>query len=564
MKSQDAPLPTRLDKHRPRWTVAVLLLLAVANFIAFTLAETTRWHPWSNPDAEHYLHIARRIRAGKGFTSRGPEQFHADQWMAQHPETARQPLFPYLLSLLAGPDEGFIVRARLLNIGLSVALLAGLFLVGRVLMGERVAVVAVVLFSLLDGLISLGGEAMVGPLLAIWFMLFFFVAVNLNKGVRYWLAGGVFAALAWLTKGTGLLLIPAFIGVALISRLSPMRTMAAVGLVVTSFLLVSSPLIARNICYFGDPFYNKNTCHAIWTDGFAVVGGGWTMLYTDSTTPTLSRYLATHSVLDIAKRAVSGLIGTTYSLVKACALRIPKLHLWVRAVVGAPLLTLGLIGLIRERRREPATLMWSLLAMFGVSLAWFCVIGGGQRVWFPLVPLLFLCAGTTLVRIWDRVLSRQLTWVTPPVAVIVFAVVVAVGQAYAWRNVSRSPFVPPPLSLTTRLAHHWQMAHIAETDIVFGRDIDRTETFVPNYANFTEFQQAARRFEVRYLVLDTDSFAARRHIFAQYIKAEGERLVLRRLLPGWELAYQTPPEAPESEPHYLIFEGWSGARASRR
>ncbi len=552
--SENCPAVTKSGNNLPRWVVAALLTLAIINFIAITLSATTRWDPWSNPDAEHYLHIARRIRAGKGFTSRGPDQFHPDQWMTHHPETARNPLFPYLLSLVPGPDEGFVVRARLLNIAVSVILLVAMFLVGRRLVGERAALVGVIGLSLVDCLIYLGGEAMVEPLLAVWFLSFFFMAVNISQGPKYWLAAGVFAALAWLTKGTGLVLVVAFVVMALLSRLSTKRAAAAVGGVVAAFLLIGSPLMVRNIYYYGDPLYNANTRHTMWMDSFDTPGGGWTMLYDESTRPSRSRYLATHSAQQILSREATGLPYSLYWLMQAHAIRIPKLHSWVRAVVGGPVLVLALIGLVGERRRNAAVLMWFVLGASWLSVAWYHAIGRCVYLWFFLLPLLFLYAGAALVRLGDGRLRKLLGGATPALAVVIFAIVVAGGQVYAWRNVPRSPFVPPPIPVSTRLAHQWQIAHIAESDVVFGRDIDRTETYIPNYRNFSDFQQAARRFGVRYLVIDTHFFQARRHIFAGYIKAKGKRLALHTPMPGWELVYQTPREVPENQPHYLIFE----------
>ncbi len=101
------------QQRLPVWLIVVLLALVIGNYVALTLNLSARWQPWGNSDAPHYLHIARRIHDGKGFTSLGPEQFHVEQGMTQHPETNRQPLYVYLIPLLAGPDRSFIIRARL-------------------------------------------------------------------------------------------------------------------------------------------------------------------------------------------------------------------------------------------------------------------------------------------------------------------------------------------------------------------------------------------------------------------------------------------------------------------
>ena len=223
----------------PGRLVIALLVLVVGNYVALTLNLSARWEPWGNNDAPHYLHIARRIHDGKGFTSLGPEQFHVEQGMTQHAETNRQPLFCYLISLLAGPDRGFIIRARLLNVGIGVVVLLAAFWVGRIVVGERAALVGIILLGLLDALMRFGGEAMAESLAALWFLLFFYCVYRLDGGYRWWIAAGAFAALAWLTKGTGLLLLVGFIVTAAVGRLSGRGKLGAVAVMAIAFLVSS-------------------------------------------------------------------------------------------------------------------------------------------------------------------------------------------------------------------------------------------------------------------------------------------------------------------------------------
>ncbi len=541
--------------HRlPGGLVIALLALVVGNYVALTLNLSARWEPWGNSDAPHYLHIARRIHDGKGFTSLGPEQFHVEQGMTKHPETNRQPLFCYLISLLAGPDRGFIIRARLLNVGIGVMVLLAAFFVGRSGGGARAALGGIILLGLLDALMRCGGEAMAESLAALWFLLFFYCVYRLDGGYRWWIAAGAFAALAWLTKGTGLLLLVGFIVTAAVGRLSRREKLGAVAVVAAAFVVVSSPLMFRNLTYFGDPLYNMNTRHVMWTDGWDVIGGGGRMLYDAGDRPTMARYLASHSAADIVGREVRGLRFAAYWLTQVFAVRVPNLQSWVRAVVGAPLLLLALAGVYRERRRELRALLVTLLVVFWVLIGWYNVIGPSHRLWFPLLPILFLYVGEVLVYLRDRKLARL--WPNLPLAVpvICLGLIFALGQLYAWRNVPRSPFPPHPQSTSARVAEQWQRDNLTEESIVFGTSTDRPETFIPNYHNFVEFQVAAQRLGLEYLVLNTASFKHRAHIFGQYIELDDQTgaLALKQPLPGWEPVYETPQHV-SGEPDYMTF-----------
>ncbi len=546
--------PTVSQQRLPVWLIVVLLALVVANYAALALNLSARWTPSITPDVGHYLHIARRIHDGKGFTSLGPEQFHVEQGMTQHPETNRHPIYPYLISLLAGPDRGFIVRAQLLNVGIAVIVLLAAFFVGRRLLGDRAALVGVILLGLDDSLIALGGEVMAEPLLSLWFLLFLWCAFHLHRGYPWWIAAGAAAGLAWLTKGTGLLLVVGFIVMAAASRLHRRQKLGAVIVTVAVFVVIASPLMYRNFAHFGDPLYNMNTRHVMWTEGWDVVGGGSRMLYDAHDRPTVARYLATHSPADILVREVRGLWLTAYWLTQSCAVRVPNLHGGIRAIVGAPRLLLALVGLYRERRRELKVLLVTLLVIFWLLLAWYNVIGPSHRLWFPLLPILFLYIGEAVIYLRDR----KFGWLWPnmplgvPVACLV--VIFSAGQLYAWRNVPRSPFQPPPQPTSERLAEQWEQSFINEDDVVFGTSSQRTETFIPSYRNFVEFQVAAKRLGVDYLVLNTNWFQRRSYIFGDYIQlnTQTQALSISQPLPGWALLYQTPQHVPE-EPYWLIF-----------
>ncbi|MBL1136840.1 MAG: hypothetical protein HND46_16155 [Chloroflexi bacterium] len=169
--------------------------------------------------------------------------------------------------------------------------------------------------------------------------------------------------------------------------------------VILMFLLVGAPQFYRNKQTFGSYFYNVNSTFYVWYDSWAEVAQGtrahgdregWPDMPADQI-PTLATYLHTHTPHDIVQRFRTGL---KESKIKHCKefnygyCRYVELYSWAALLLG--LLVLPIYG-IRYFFAGVFCLLY--FGAYMLLYAWFVPINGGQRFMLSLfLPFMFLMA----------------------------------------------------------------------------------------------------------------------------------------------------------------------------
>jgi len=234
------------------------------------------------------------------------------------------------------------------------------------------------------------------------------------------LAGGLLGLL-YLTKGTGLLLFGGYILWLVAARFWSVPTspdavgrrqsrryfLLRIGLVSVAFLLVSSPLLVRNVRRYDSPFYNINSL-LLFADRYEDIdqylGEGTT------TREAARQFLEHHSVVDIVRREVSGLVWETFIILRSLG---PTPLDDSRVLFGLPLAGIAVLTML-SRRSAADGLLLSWGAILWVMFAWYVPIAASERFILPLlVPLLYL-ASEGIVRAFGALPSaalRLLPWV---------------------------------------------------------------------------------------------------------------------------------------------------------
>jgi len=235
--------------------------------------------------------------------------------------------------------------------------------------------------------------------------------------------GGALLGLAWLTKGTGLvffggyLLWLALAGLQSVwqkKRNKATSEASAQGLAfrtavlsatcaLIAFLLVGSPLIARNLHRFGNAFHNLNSL-LLFADRYEdlpiMVDRGLT------TGAAAQEFWQTHSLADIARREAGGLIWEAFIIVRSLG---PAPLDDSRVLFGLPLALLAAAGM--AVRRDPADgllLIWGLIC-WGM-FAWYVPIAAGERFILPLLGPVLIAASRDLASLATTAESRR-RWV---------------------------------------------------------------------------------------------------------------------------------------------------------
>jgi hypothetical protein len=145
-----------------------------------------------------------------------------------------------------------------------------------------------------------------------------------------------------------------------------------------AFLVVGSPLIARNVQRFGNPLHNLNSL-LLFADRYEdlpiMVDRGLT------TGDAAQEYWSTHSLADVARREAGGLVWEAFIIVRSLG---PAPLDDARVLFGLPIALLAAAGM--AVRREPADgllLIWGLIC-WGL-FAWYVPIAAGERFILPLL-----------------------------------------------------------------------------------------------------------------------------------------------------------------------------------
>jgi hypothetical protein len=211
---------------------------------------------------------------------------------------------------------------------------------------------------------------------------------------RYWIVAGFCCGLAYLTKGTGqLLLIGFLISIAIVYR-TEIPTKRAVLVFPLGYLIAASVLLIYNARVYGSPTFNYPMALTMWVDD-------WEDVYLLQSPPTVSTYLRTHDLQEVIGREWEGMQEVTHVLANVLlTLKAPFARHVLRSpivLVSAILLMVGLTMFFRKRmrsywesRKGEVVFTVVLIALFYLTFAWYARALVDPRFLLPLVPIIYV------------------------------------------------------------------------------------------------------------------------------------------------------------------------------
>jgi hypothetical protein len=271
-------------------------------------------------------------------------------------------------------------------------------------------------------------------------------------------AAGVFEAAAFLTKGSvqpGLALFAGLFTARAawsVRRGGTLRSFARelsyLATALATFALLTAPYLAESRARYGSLFFNVNTRYVLWTDSWedfrtyeARLGGWWTWTaLPQDQLPSMGHYLATHSLLAIAKREVLGLgemfgnalMGHGYFEFTALLLTFAATS---TGFTRAPMKTLRAID-----PRSPAAFALPYALLYVLLFGFYGPIAAGPRFLLTLyLPVLYVILRWGASRAPSAPLfGRTVTWTFATDALLVLAVLhvlfvvpMTIGRLYA-------------------------------------------------------------------------------------------------------------------------------------
>lgn len=192
----------------------------------------------------------------------------------------------------------------------------------------------------------------------------------------------------------------------------------SIGVVVLSWIVISSPLLVRNVRVYDNPLYNVNN-YFMYMDDF--VDPGIIKASGVTVAETRDEFFKTHSVRDLIARESKGIGIETYVIMRSLG---PAPYVEARVLIGLPLFAIGaLVLLMRGSVARSMVLLWLVCSI--LLFAWYIPIATGARFTAPLIPI-FSCLAAHGISSWMHASTKK---IKPAVLTLVLAVYAATWTA---------------------------------------------------------------------------------------------------------------------------------------
>lgn len=528
--------------------IVAALVLMVGRFVTQTYARMLTNSNSSDGDQGAFLQLSLDLREHGQLT-----------------DGTRSPLYAAVLAVIARRDWSFFTWAKLISMAFGVLAIVALYLLASRYFNRFTGLAAAYLLSINVEFIVHSATALTESLLVLLFILAWFAmlkALDEPQRPRYWLLAGLLAGLAYLAKGSGQLLVFAFLATAVLFFRGRLLQSKNLWLFVGGYILVASPLWLYNSVHYGSPTFNYAITHQMWMDS-------WNDWHPDDTAnlPTLASYLQTHSAAEIFERQWAGMRAMRNILIKTLwPTRTLKMDEFLLSPVSG--YTLALVALLPfifwpatrtylRRYGRAACLTLLTVAIFFVLFAWYVpIVALGQRFMLPVIPFIFVGLAHITGQIGQSVLSRG-RWAKQAVLA---AVVIVVLLQLRWAALT-----------TVEPARAALAANVFEVDRHFNTDaatplawlVDQSPPqsvvawgpagkSLPTWAfsdrfTFKRYPPRADSISalttdfvnrgVDFVIIAPEMMSRYGELFAPYFETDGTRVELAAFPPGWALTY---------------------------
>ncbi|MGD2143179.1 MAG: hypothetical protein PVF54_01735 [Anaerolineae bacterium] len=533
---------------------AVILMAVLVSFL------TTGWEEllanWNSRDTDQsaYMEIGLDIRRGIALT-----------------DGNRHPLYPSILALFARYGWSYFTTAKLLNLAIAALTLCVAYWVVTKVSSIHAALITVVLVSHAHRFLDSAAKVVVEPLLMLVVLVTWFLLWE-GKGAATWCASaGLAAGLAYLAKGTGQVILIAFVASSALVHGKQLLRRKATWLFIAGYALLGSGLWLHNTLTYGNPFYNLPTTHYMWLDA-------WEDSYMADSgqLPTVVSYLQTHSVQQIVQRLSKGLVLVLKPI------RQTWIPLWdiifplfQMLVIAIPVVRVA--GMSKTRHDSDTSSPWQramrrlrdhphgvaftaiLLSLWYVLFAWFFPVNDSPRYFLPVAPIVHcgIASGLILgVRLvlhelpWPRGKARMALINVGYLALAMCVVLTTSNQVLASVRAGKlkDPFrwdVKQNADADTVL--QWLLSHEQDRPVrllsgpshslpFWKYEEDFVQEDVPsNLLNWDQLAAFVRQNDLAWAAIDPRMVERRPDLLGEYFPLKGGDLVVHEPPPGWTL-----------------------------
>lgn len=469
-------------------------------------------------------------------------------------EADRHPVYLLYLSVLASRGLSFFPIAKLMTLLTGLVLVISVYLIAQKHFGEITGIIAVLLLIFNKQIVYLSSMVVSTIPYSIFVILSWHYITSGFKHNRLWITAGIFVGLAYMTKGSGLFVIFAFIITLFVVYKWRFVLNRFVWTFVICFLFISSPLIVRNIKVYHSPFYNYNS-KLLWFDEFEMIMNP--EYY--QRTHTLLTYIKTHTVKQIWNRLIQGMIRDGNLWIKTMTPRSLNLNL-----AGLGILIIALWGIASDPERTRSIFSLGLILIFYIFFAWW--FKSQPRYFIVVFPILYIYAGYRITSLIPEIFkispitAFRYNWIFL-FSVTTFLVVTSILL------LSLNPISNPLYSVKLspgflKLADWFERNVLIDEIYILGPTHSYVFWYLPHYTDrtnlreFPYYQSIEKVIEyvikenITYIVLDREVYHRRVEVLAHFISDTPEKgLEIIRPIPGWVPVFQDP----SSTTNYIVF-----------
>ena len=477
--------------------------------------------------------------------------------------------FPLILSTFAERTWHYFTLAKLLNVAFGTLVLILLFLIARYHLDALTAILATGLLAINGSFIWHSSAVISEPLLMVFILLaWHFTALGFRRG-KFWALAGLFAGLAFLTKGSAPALVASFIvSVSIVKGKRSVKNVSWL-LYLLAFFVVAAPYLAYNAQVFGGPFYNFNYTHAVWMSSSYDA-------HQTGALPTMGQLpVFPHVVGQIGAREWRGLVMMKNLLAYGLLPQgLTKFFQSIYATAGL-VAAVALLGLFRKRVRrfvqahtEFVASGATLAAAFLLPFAWYVTFSPDIRHFLPVIPILLVYIAASVLGIGRWILERTAGFESlaekraPVLCGVVLCGALVATSAAPLSDILANPFrVDREKNAYTEHVLHWLSHGVKDKALVlYGtshmlprwKHTDKLE-FVTIPSDIVDWETLGAWCEGRgvdYAIIDTEMMSSRLTLLEKYFGMEQGRLTMKGTPPGWVLCYAYP-DMPAG---FLLFE----------
>lgn len=463
------------------------------------------------------------------------------EWVQNHP------LYLLILSPFAERSPNFFPKAKLVSLGVGLITIITLFFVAEDLYGTLVGLISSFLLVFNTSFLLRSSHVDCEPLLVLLVLLSWYFMVNGAKEKKYWIYSGMFSGLAYMTKGTGLLMVPVFIISSLIIFKFGILRNKYFWLFFLGFFLTSFPLILRNTIAYKNPFYNGYNSYVIWLNK-------WEQVYNPSfhnNPPTMVSYFKSHSLSEIVSRFVHGSVSEGKLLLKSMSLiAIPGSLMKIFCIL---LFLFFILGLIKRKNISEKVCTVVTILIFFIFFSWYYQVVPSDRFITPLIPLLLIFSSLGIIEFLGYFIEIFDKWLKfNPLSILPYVLgvflILTSGYSVATRSIS-NPLNSVKFADGYYELLNWMRNNIKENDVYilapahnyslsWYLDLKGKPISFPMLNDFSEFRSFIKQKGVTFIILHKETYQRRQNLLKDYFEYnEVDGLFEKKPVDGWNFIY---------------------------